>query len=661
MLNPTTVASRAWYGASIVEFRDAPPDSVFGLLAKNPEFDLATTQKEAWIEQIAFLQNNLEGLSGTLFLEFNIPRMGSRVDTVLLIGPVVFIVEFKVGEAAFDRAAVDQVWDYALDLKNFHEASHHVSLVPILIATEAKESAPIKLTPDKDGVYRPLQIHPGGFRIAIESAMRLIQGETLDQSHWAQAAYKPTPTIVEAARALYAHHGVQAIKAFDAGKKNLGDTSRRIEELIDEAKTRSRKIICFLTGVPGAGKTLVGLNVATRHARTESPTHAVLLSGNGPLVAVLRAALSRDEKARQKKRGQKQKKGSDPVKQFIQNVHHFRDEALKSEAPPADHVVVFDEAQRAWNQTMTADFMKRKKGVANFTDSEPQFLIRYVDRHKDWAVILCLVGGGQEINRGESGIGAWLEAVRTSFPQWDMYISSRLTDSEYAAGETIGAVQAMRGVHFDDNLHLAVSMRSFRAEHVSAFVKALLDCEREQARETLTRLKRYPIAVTRNLTLAKQWVRSKARGSERYGLVASSKAQRLKPHAIDIRVKTDPVHWFLDGKNDTRSSYFLEDAATEFQVQGLEVDWACVTWDGDLRFAGSDWSYHDFRGSKWQNVKNADNRSYLKNAYRVLLTRARQGMVIFVPDGDKTDHTRPPAYYDSTFQYLVDVGLPELK
>lgn len=655
------VASRAWYGASIAEFRTADPDSVFGILAKNPEFDLATTQKEAWLEQIAFLQKNLEGRTGTLFLEFNIPRMGSRVDAVLLIGPVVFVVEFKVGEATFDRAAVDQVWDYALDLKNFHEASHQVSLVPILIATEAKESAPLKLVADVDRVYLPIQVHPDAFRAAIETALGMITGEALDQSQWAQAAYKPTPTIVEAARALYAHHGVQAIKAFDAGKKNLGDTSRRIEELIDEARTKSRKIICFLTGVPGAGKTLVGLNVATQHARTDNPTHAVLLSGNGPLVAVLRAALSRDEKARLKKRDQKQKKGSDPVKQFIQNVHHFRDEALKNAAPPADHVVVFDEAQRAWNQAMTADFMKRKKGVSNFTDSEPQFLIRYVDRHLDWAVILCLVGGGQEINRGESGIGAWIEAVRTSFPRWDMFISSRLTDSEYAAAETIGAVKESRGVYFDDNLHLSVSMRSFRAEHVSTFVKALLDCEQEQARLTLAKLKRYPIAVTRNLALAKQWVRSKARGSERYGLVASSKAQRLKPHAIDIRVKTDPVHWFLDGKEDTRSSYYLEDAATEFQVQGLEVDWACVTWDGDLRFTGTDWSYHDFRGAKWQNVKNADNRNYLRNAYRVLLTRARQGMVLFVPKGEPTDATRSPEFYDPTFEYLVDIGIPILE
>ena len=661
-LTSTAAASRAWYGATIGSFLVVTENEILGELTRNSTFNVDQAQRDAWLAQIAFLKRNLEGLTGTLFLEFNIPRMGSRVDAVLLIGPVVFVVEFKVGEAAFDQAAVDQVWDYALDLKNFHEASHQVSLVPILIATEASKSAPAELIADMDHVYRPIQVHPGGFLAAIRSILGEVDGDDLDQNQWAQGAYKPTPTIVEAARALYAHHGVEAIKAFDAGKKNLGETSRRIEQLIEEARTKGQKIICFLTGVPGAGKTLVGLNVATQHARTESPTHAVLLSGNGPLVAVLRAALSQDEKARLKKLGVKQKKGSDPVKQFIQNVHHFRDEAIKDPInPPADHVVVFDEAQRAWNQAMTSDFMKRKKGVPDFTDSEPQFLIRYVDRHKDWAVILCLVGGGQEINRGESGIGAWLDAVRTTFPDWDMYISSRLTDSEYATTETVGTVREARGVHLDDKLHLSVSMRSFRAEHVSAFVKALLDCEQDQARLTLAKLKRYPIAVTRDLVLAKQWVRSRARGSERYGLVASSKAQRLKPHAIDIRVKTDPVHWFLDGKEDTRSSYYLEDVATEFQVQGLEVDWAVVSWDGDLRFTGSSWSYHDFRGTKWQNVKNADNQGYLKNAYRVLLTRARQGMVIFVPEGDESDPTRPSAYYDSTFQYLVDVGIPVLK
>lgn len=661
----TTLATslRAWYGAPISDFLQSQPDTVLGRLTANCDFALIPTQRDAWMAQIQFLRSHLSGLSGALFLEFNIPRMGRRIDAVLLIGPVVFAIEFKVGERTFDRAAVDQVWDYALDLKNFHEASHHVSIVPILIATEADEATSLTLEVDVDKVYRPISVNAGSFREVIDLALQSIAGPVLDDQQWSRAPYHPTPTIVEAARALYAQHSVEAIARFDAGAQNLQVTSRRIEDLVDEAREKSRKLICFVTGVPGAGKTLVGLNVATRRREVDQPTHAVFLSGNGPLVAVLREALTRDEVARRKKQGEKVRKSTvgESVKAFIQNVHHFRDDALIESGPPIEHVVIFDEAQRAWNLKQTASFMHRKKKRPGFSQSEPEFLISYMDRHKDWAVIICLVGGGQEINTGEAGIDAWLDAVNASFPKWHMYISSRLTDSEYAAGRALDSVRQRQAAHLDDCLHLAVSMRSFRAENVSAFVKALLDCEKQQAREAFAGFAdRYPIAVTRDLKLAKQWIRSRARGTERFGMVASSKAQRLKPHAIDIRVDINPVHWFLNAKEDTRSSYYLEDAATEFQVQGLELDWTCVTWDGDFRFKGSDWSYHDFRGDRWTNISNEQNRIYLRNAYRVLLTRARQGMVIFVPAGESTDPTRACSFYDSTFNYLTDLGIPVL-
>ena len=417
--------------------------------------------------------------------------------------------------------------------------------------------------------------------------------------------------------------------------------------------------------MPGAGKTLVGLKVATRHRRELGlPTHAVYLSGNGPLVAVLHEALTRDEVAHRKLLGEKVRKGEvgSKVKAFIQNVHHFRDEALLDPEAPADHVVIFDEAQRAWNLKKTADFMKRRKKQAGFDMSEPEFLISYMDRHKDWAVIVCLVGGGQEINTGEAGIEAWLDAINSRYPHWDAYISSRLTDSEYASGNAVSKARQRENVYFEESLHLAVPMRSFRAENVSDFVKALLDNEREIARSHLSKLiHNYPIVITRDLSHAKHWVRNQARGSERYGLLASSKAQRLKPYAIDIRFNVNPVHWFLNDRDDTRSSYYLEDVATEFQAQGLELDWACITWDGDLRFSESGWGYHDFRGSRWCNVRKPENKYYLLNAYRVLLTRARQGMVIFIPPGDPTDPTRSPEFYDSTFQYLNDLGIPLLE
>lgn len=635
-----------------------------GTLVAGSEFAVLPTQRDAWMAQLAVLAASLPKMAGSVFLEFSIPRMGRRIDAVLLIGPVVFAIEFKVGEAMFDRAAIEQVWDYALDLKNFHEASHAVSIVPVLVATEAVTPSPTQLVADHDQVYRPTAVGSDSLRGVIDLALQSISGPAVDVAQWPRASYRPTPTIIEAARALYAHHSVEAIARYDAGAANLRLTSHRIDEIVDAAMAARQKVICFVTGVPGAGKTLVGLNVATRHRRElEQPTHAVFLSGNGPLVAVLREALTRDEVARRRRAGENVRKGAvgESVKAFIQNVHHFRDDGLIETGPPFEHVVIFDEAQRAWNLQKTANFMQRKKKRPGFTQSEPEFLISYLDRHQDWAVIICLVGGGQEINTGEAGIEAWLDAIQAKFPHWDMCISSRLTDSEYAAGGALAKVRDGSNAYLDDCLHLAVSMRSFRAENVSDFVKAVLDCEIQAARDSFAKLAdRYPIVLTRDLSRAKAWVRAHARGSERFGLVASSKAQRLKPHAIDIRVDVDPVQWFLNDRDDTRSSFYLEDAATEFQVQGLELDWTCVTWDGDFRFTGSGWSHHDFRGSRWCNVSKPENKNYLRNAYRVLLTRARQGMVIFVPRGDESDPTRSPQFYDSTFDYLANVGVPTL-
>jgi hypothetical protein len=428
-----------------------------------------------------------------------------------------------------------------------------------------------------------------------------------------------------------------------------------VESIIDGARTKGEKAIIFVTGVPGAGKTLVGLNVATRR-RDFGEARAVFLSGNGPLVAVLQEALVRDELARLEHRV---RKGivRQPVKAFIQNVHHFRDEGIRRDEAPSDHVVIFDEAQRAWNKQKTADFMKRRKKIANFDSSEPDFLISYLDRHRDWAVIICLVGGGQEINTGEAGISEWLEALRRRFRHWYVYLSPNLDDSEYDAGATL-QLWATNGTERATNVTLKDLDAVLSFEKVSAFVKAVLDCEIDAAKSLLQEVSsRYPLAITRDLHRAKRWIRTHARGTERYGLVASSKAQRLKPHAIDIRVSVDPIHWFLYDRADTRSSFYLEDAATEFQIQGLELDWICVTWDADLRLKGTGWRYHAFRGDTWTSIHKSDRKRYLLNAYRVLLTRARQGMVIFVPQGDPSDPTRDLAFYDDTYEYLAGLGI----
>jgi len=656
---------REYYSDTIQNFLKAKSDTILGELTRNSDFDVAQSQTEAWLREIAILQEILSGRKGAIYFEYSIPRMGRRIDVVLLVGPVIFVLEFKIGSEDFAAAAIDQVWDYALDLKNFHESSHDHFIAPILIATEADTTnISIATTPQDDQILFPIRCNSHDLGNAIDAVLSLADGETIDPARWEKGRYSPTPTIVEAAMALYNGHSVSEISRSDASAKNLTETSYAISEIIELSREKRKKSICFVTGVPGAGKTLVGLNIATQHIEKKSKLYSVFLSGNGPLVAILREALTRDKVQREKEKGHKLKKNTvmSEVKMFVQNVHNFRDECLVDEKrPPIEHVALFDEAQRAWNVEQTAKFMLQKKGKSNFRISEPEFLISCLDRHKDWAVVVCLVGGGQEINTGEAGISEWIDSLQRSYPDWDAYISSRLTDNEYGAAEVLDKFRKRKNVRLKDELHLSVSMRSFRAENVSLLVKQLLDLDAKEARKTLRQINaKYPMVLTRDLGKAKDWLRSQARGSERYGIVVSSQAERLKPHAIDVKSPMDPIHWFLDGKEDVRSSYYLEDVATEFDIQGLELDWACITWDADFRYTDKGWEHWSFRGDRWLHIKQEQRRVYLKNAYRVLLTRARQGMVIVVPNGDAQDPTRRPEYYDSTFDYLRKTGFGTL-
>jgi len=661
--------NRYYYSSSFSEFSKQSTDEILGIMARNSEFDDVQEQKHSWIYQIECLRGVVEGFSGNLYFEYSIPRMGSRIDAVLIIRHVVFVLEFKVGATNFDRGSKEQVWDYALDLKNFHKTSHDAIVAPILIATNAQSGVSLdnwKLDPDKL-ISPPICSDDSNLRNAIDTILSLEEVDPIDSVEWADGQYSPTPTIIEAATSLYRKHSVENIARTDASARNLRDTGKAISEIIADAEKNSEKVICFVTGVPGAGKTLVGLDVATRqmskvgHKKNEP---SVFLSGNQPLVSVLTEALAQDNRESAKRNGEDKKigKARGEIKAFIQIVHHYRDEYLRDTIKaPADHVAIFDEAQRAWNLAQTANFMKRRKRISDFNQSEPEFLISCLDRHDDWAVIVCLVGGGQEINSGEAGIAEWIDSLNRKFATWKIYLSDRLYDSEYAAGHVIDLIKDKEHVHFDDRLHLSVSMRSFRAEKVSNFVKAVLDLEIQKAAEIFTSIqKNYPLVLTRDLQKAKDWLREKARGTERYGLLASSSAERLKAEGVHVKAPMNPVHWFLAGKDDIRSSYFLEDPATEFQVQGLELDWACVTWDADFRFKQDDWGLYSFRGNNWNRVKKSDRRQFLKNAYRVLLTRARQGMVICVPDGNPNDKTRLPAFYNETYAYLRNIGIPEI-
>jgi DUF2075 family protein len=652
---------RSYYSSSILQFLNSTGDEVIGILATNGDFSLELPQRDAWQKEISILQSTLVGFDGSIYLEYSIPRMGQRIDVLLLVGPVIFVLEFKVGEKEFKAAARDQVWDYALDLKNFHETSHDLIIAPILIATQAVSGYPvISTTHQNDKLMFPINCSTGQLRSVIEEVLRFADGVDIVKEDWESGRYCPTPTIIEAAMALYKGHSVSEISRSDASAINLSQTSDAVASIIRFSRDNSCKSICFVTGVPGAGKTLVGLNIATTHIDKSNDLYSVFLSGNGPLVAILREALARDRVQQEKEKGGRIKKGiaMGEVKMFIQNVHNFRDECLIDELrPPIEHVALFDEAQRAWDLEQTSGFMKRKKNKPDFSLSEPEFLISCLDRHPDWAVVVCLVGGGQEINTGEAGISEWIESLNRSFRDWNIYISPQLSDSEYGAQDLLASLSARLNVQYNPELHLSVSMRSFRAEHVSLLVKQMLDLDIIAARETLEKINvKYPIVLTRDLDRAKKWLKTQARGSERFGIVVSSQAERLKPHAIDVRSPMNPIHWFLDTKEDVRSSYYLEDVATEFDIQGLELDWVCVTWDADFRYTRNGWDHRSFVGSKWNKINKPERKIYQKNAYRVLLTRARQGMVIVVPPGDPEDPTRLPEFYNPTYEYFKSLG-----
>lgn len=682
--------NRFFYKSSITNFLKTPVDTIFGQMSRADEMDTAATQKYAWEQEIEIMKESLMPYNDEdawILFEYTIPRLGKRVDVVVLLRERVFVIEFKAGESEFLHNDVDQVLDYALDLKNFHQGSIDRLIVPILVATDSKQySTTCQLSHYDDGVYEPLLTNATNLGNIIQLVLSeniQYRDYTVAINDWARSRYSPTPTIIEAARSLYLNHSVEDITRHEAEGEQLERTTSYVQQVICETKARKGKSICFVTGVPGAGKTLVGLNVAVQQESKEDL--AVYLSGNGPLVAVLTEALTRDKQAQEKDCGNKllKKDAEREVKRFIQIIHRYRDNMLgkvkvvngKLEIDPTkelkDHIAgygeveniaIFDEAQRSWDKEHISAWLKRKKGFADFPMSEGEFLIWSLDQRDDWAVIVCLVGGGQEINTGEAGIGEWIRALNESFPDWQIYISSQLTAKEYAEGRVKELLGKNKHVTYSDNLHLAVSMRSFRAESLSNMVHNLLDGEPNKARDVYKNIAdRYPIVLTRDIDKAKNWLRNKARGNERYGLVVSSKVYRLKPLAIDVRCKPDTVHWFLDDINDVRSSLFLEDAASEFDIQGLELDWTCLIWDGDLRHNGINWEFYEFNGgNKWNRINKKERKEYQLNAYRVLLTRARQGMVICVPKGNPNDNTRQPVFYNCTYDYLKSIGFKEI-
>ena len=658
--------NRAYYSAPITQFLSEDENSVYGKISGHYDLNnLAIQQSNAWKYQIDILKNNLSGFEGKLYFEFTIPRMGKRVDNILIIDNCIFIIEFKIGSVIYDSYAREQVFNYALDMNNFHEGSHNKVIVPILLADKATATIN-KLVRSIDNLYNPIYTNAESLVEVLLFALNILR-ETppIDIDTWEESIYKPTPTIIEAATALYQKHKVEEISRSDAGAENLSVTSQCISEIINHSKSNNRKSICFVTGVPGAGKTLAGLNITNLRSNYNEEEHAVFLSGNGPLVDVLREALCRDKIITSKENNisTTRNEASSHVKSFIQNIHHFRDASMKDLKAPIEKVTIFDEAQRAWTKEQASKFMKRNKGIIDFSKSEPEFLIEVMDRHKDWCTIVCLIGGGQEINTGEAGLEEWIKPFDDKFLEWDIYYSSKIIDDpNYIKDSEALDILKNKAAVKKPELHLAISLRSFRSAQLSNFIQEIISNNPESAKSIYENFikKNYPIKITRDLATARNWLNSQVRGNERTGIVASSGAIRLRPFGLNVKAKVDAPIWFLNGKQDIRSSYFLEEVATEFDIQGLELDWTCVAWDGDLFYDNDEWNFRKFKGTKWQNIANPDIIKYLINSYRVLLTRARQGMIIYVPFGDFEDITRPPKIYDGTFNFFKKIGIEEI-
>ena len=554
---------RAYYSNSIKEFLKQDELTIFGEIVSNDQFSAQDLQKNTWKREIEILKRELSYFeSGHILFEYTIPRIGNRVDNVFIYKGIIFLLEFKVGEKTYPNYAIEQVTDYALDLNSFHKESHNKLLVPILVSTEATEESQ-EIKEIRKNILETYCCNELNIHKYIQEIVENYNENEFNPIQWVNSIYMPTPTIIEAAQVLYNGHNVKDISRNDASAINLNKTTEEINKIIDSSKTNNRKSICFITGVPGAGKTLAGLNIVIERQKIDKGEHAVFLSGNGPLVDVLREALARDDVERNKTT---KKESLRKAEEFIQKIHHFRDDAISTNEAPFEKVVIFDEAQRAWDKENLKDFMGRKKGVKNFEMSEPDFLISILDRHKDWAVIICLVGGGQEINKGESeGIAGWFEAIRNKYKNWDVYISDKIIEEEYLKGKNFN--ELVKNINYieKENLYLSVSLRSFRSEKVSNFVKLLLDNDIPNASELYKEIRKdYPIFLTRDINTAKAWIKTKAKGSERYGMIASSGAKRLRKYGIWIQNKVEAEKWFLNPKNDIRSSYFLEETATEF-------------------------------------------------------------------------------------------------
>jgi hypothetical protein len=671
----------AFYRTNVGEFLNREASDILGQLnlqSRTAVSSLRVSTAVSWERTVSVLKAALAQVISTLpsaadwglLLEYEIPRRDRRIDAVLLVGGLVLVFEFKTGESETGASAQRQAEHYAMELRDFHRESRGRRIVPIVVSHPLADMRPPIASDMSDPVLSPLVAGDPTLAAAILYAVRSSAAEAsapqIDLRSWDESAYEPVPNIVEAAQMLYAHQSVRELSHAHAEAWNLTKTADVVVSTVARARREKLKVVCFVTGVPGAGKTLAGLNAVHSPELTQAGQPAgSFLSGNGPLVKIITEALARHHHRRT---GETLDESRRKIRTFIQSVHSFLKEYRVPSKLPPEHVVVFDEAQRAWDaDKVKKEFLRRatadERDALREVNSEPAMMVSIMNRLPDWAVIVALVGGGQEIHDGEAGLAEWGRAIREQFPHWRVVASpealhggpsvpgSRL----FTEGDT-GRV----AVTIEPHLHLPVSVRPFRAEAVAKWVNAVVNGSADEAAAVAAQVTAFPIVFTRSLGAARDWLHRQTRGFRRSGLLASSGALRLRAHGLEVssafRGGFPFDEWFLSLPPDIRSSNMLEVALTEFECQGLELDWTGVCWGGDFIWSDNAWRFRHFKGTAWQFLQKAETQEFIRNKYRVLLTRAREGTVIWVPGGDADDPTREPVLLDATAEFLLRCG-----
>lgn len=663
----------AFYRATVAEFLRISESELTGKLsaayAQQGFETQRTTQTLAWATDFLRLQTVLSAVADfsslaagwSLLLEFPIPRKQKRIDVVLLAGETIFILELK--SSLQGSESLRQAEEYALLLHYFHQPSDRRRIVAFVVSPGPIKSAP------KTQHFLPLIEAPAYWIPPVEQlswdmlATRLLPvaatfgSDPLDPFAWDNGDYFPVPSIIQAALSLREGLQIREVAHSRAARHDVEKLTAFITNLVDEARANKTFAICFVTGVPGSGKTLVGLNIAFRTQAEKNPIH--FMSGTGPLVQVLQAVLAKDHQHRERVTADIAKMYA---KTLIENVHVFArsyTDEMKDSAP-SNHVIIFDEAQRAWDRKQNFNKFKRDY-------SEPEMLLNIMERHQDWAVVIALVGGGQEINSGEAGLKEWGRALLSTKKRWTVYASPEALEGGSAvAGSKLltSDSQCTLDLHKEQQLHLDVTVRSLKAESYAVWVNHVVNGEAAAA-ATLKAEEHFPIMLTRSLSDLRLLLRQNTIGESRSGLVASSRATRLRAEGLEPDSTFHGAyrwdHWYLAPSTDVRSSYQLEVFATEFEIQGLELDWIGVCWGGDFVWSAeqNDWLIRKLwqgKTSKWTEIRDEQQKIYRRNAYRVLLTRARQGIVLYIPTGDAGDPTRDPAEFDATTSFLLACG-----